>query len=367
MPFVVGVDYLPAVCHAPGVGRYARELVRAMVRLPACPELRLFEVGGGTRVMEGAPLGLEGAHVRRVRSRAPRRAVDWLHRLTGVGADRLLGGVDLFHRVRSSHPPVSRAAQVLPVVELPAPGTAADRDLARAVARAAGVIVLCEDYARRVAERYDVPPDRVYRVPVGSDHWRRELDGDPAPPPRPRILVLGALRASRHPAAVLAAFDLLRTGGLDVDLCFAGGPGDAAGPVEEHAAAGGPLTWTEPAEADMPSLVAGAGVLLHLSDEEGTAVTPLEAFSLGAAVVASRLPAFEEALGEHASYVETERALVEPRHLAEALAHELARVDDAAGREDRRARARTFTWEANARKTLEVWQHIHAQRGGSAP
>ena len=45
----VGIDYLQAVSHAPGVGRYAREMVRALVRQANCPDLRLFEWGRGGR------------------------------------------------------------------------------------------------------------------------------------------------------------------------------------------------------------------------------------------------------------------------------------------------------------------------------
>ena len=48
-PMRVGMDYLAAVTHPPGVGRYVRELVRAVVRLDERPALALFELGGGAR------------------------------------------------------------------------------------------------------------------------------------------------------------------------------------------------------------------------------------------------------------------------------------------------------------------------------
>ena len=124
---IVGIDYLSAVTHPPGVGRYLRELVRALVRLEQRPELRLLEVGGGSRVMEGPPLGLAGAaRVRRLRSRLPRRTLDLLSRM-GLGADRLLGGVDVFHRVFPERPVSTRAAVSLALAELPAPGSAQDK------------------------------------------------------------------------------------------------------------------------------------------------------------------------------------------------------------------------------------------------
>lgn len=61
----IALDYTAAAGHAPGVGRYTRELVRALVREPGPPlsRLRLVEVGRAPRPMAGAPLGLEGPEV----------------------------------------------------------------------------------------------------------------------------------------------------------------------------------------------------------------------------------------------------------------------------------------------------------------
>ena len=47
----------------------------------------------------------------------------------------------------------------------------------------------------------------------------------------------------------------------------------------------------------------GAAVLVHLAREEGSPVTPLEAFAAGVPVVASRLPAFVEALDAEGRFV----------------------------------------------------------------
>ena len=59
----IALDYTAGPGHAPGVGRYVRELVRALVRLPEGDglPLELLEVGRAPRPMEGAPLGLDDA------------------------------------------------------------------------------------------------------------------------------------------------------------------------------------------------------------------------------------------------------------------------------------------------------------------
>ncbi|TDJ78025.1 MAG: glycosyltransferase [Planctomycetota bacterium] len=361
----IGLDYLPAVCHAPGIGRYGRELVRALVQLPDVPELRLFEVGGGERAMEGAPLGLAGASVFRRSSRAPRRAVEWLHRVTGLGADRLLGGVDLFHRMHAGYPPVSAALQLLPLAELPPAGSRADAALAGALDGIDDVLVFCEHYREQVARRYGMSGERVHTVAVGCDHWRRDLaDATVAPATPARLLVLGAVRSERHPLAVLRALEALRAGGVEAELVFIGRPGDAAGDLRRAlraSPAGDVVRWIEsPVERDMPALLASATVLVHLADDEGTAVTPLEAFSLGVPVVATRLPAFEEALGGGAELLPAPDTHA-PAALAEAIARAIRGRSDGPAAAHRRALAEAYPWDRNARETLGLWRRILAR------
>lgn len=316
--------------------------------------------------MEGPPLGLAGAaRVRRLRSRLPRRTLDLLSRM-GLGADRLLGGVDVFHRVFPERPVSTRAAVSLALAELPAPGSAQDEAWGEACRGAAATLVFCEDYRMRVASRYDLDPGRVHALPVGCEHWARDLAVLPAPQEKPRLLVLGAIRQPRHPRRVLAAFEALRAGGHDARLCFIGRPGD-----EDHAfraaldssPAREEVTWIEsPVEADMPAAVAASDVLVHLAEEEGSPVTPLEAFSLGLGVVASRLPSFEEALGDEALYVDLTETETSPTILADSLATAISARRDTEASARRRALAGAFTWKENARLTSSIWQDVPANR-----
>ena len=363
----IAIDYLPAACHAPGVGRYVRELVRALVRLDDAPALALFEIGGGERVVPEEALGLvDGARVRRVQGALPRTALTWLHRLGGPAADALAGGVELFHRAFAETPPVARALQVLPVFELPPAGSAAEARFAERARAMDAVLAFSRAYAAALPGRLGVEPARVHVAPIGSDHWTRDLaarrGAAPAVADPPRIVVLGALRHERHPRTVLAGFEALRAGGVDARLVLVGRPASAAETFERALAGSrcaGEVTWVrEPVEADMPALVASSSLLVHLADEEGTAVTPLEAFSFGVPVVASRLAAFEEALGEKARWVETYAAVADPTRLAEAMASGLADRTDEAACERRRGVAAAHPWSGNARATLALWRAL---------
>ena len=366
----LGIDYWPATTHAPGVGRYVRELVRALVRLETPPHLRLFDVGPGPRTLPEAALGLEtDARIRRLRLSLPRRvltACSW-----ALDARRMLGGVELFHRVFPAQPPVRGGSQVLALSEVPRHRSAAEESLLTCLedsrgaggASRIGDVIVMSRHARDLArEQLGLEADRIHLVPVGCDHWVRDVPPLAQPPGPPTLLVLGATDRRRRHAAILAAFNLLRARDMEARLVFSGRRGDAAGEVAA-AISSSPwrheITWHDaPREADMPGRVAEAAVLIHLSDDEHTPVTPLEACAAGVAVVASALPAFGEALGNEAALLPCEAP---PEAIAEALTGALASAQDPAARARRIQLASAYTWEQCARATQTVWKRILAR------
>jgi glycosyltransferase involved in cell wall biosynthesis len=359
----IGIDYLPAVSHAPGVGRYARELVRALVRLEDRPDLALFEVGTARAVMDERSLGLTigDPRVRRVKRRISRRLLRWLPPQLGA-ADRVLGGVDVFHHVLLDVPRVARARQTLALSELPADGTPADERLRALLPSIDGVLVFTSAYQHALPARYGIQPARTHRVHVGCEHWRRELSEMPAREKPPLVLVLGALRSSRRHVAILHAFEILLARGIEATLLAIGADGNATAEFRERLAASKAqahvMRFQSRAESDMPELVARASALVQLEDDAGTPVTPLEAFAVGVPVVASRLAAFEEALGGRAELVDNDEVVREPARLADALERAIAGASDENARTLRMQVAAQFTWERNARETLDVWRKL---------
>ncbi|MFO1010070.1 MAG: glycosyltransferase [Planctomycetota bacterium] len=376
----VAIDYQPAVTHPPGVGRYARELVRALVRLPDRPELALCEFGRAEALYATHELGIafgDRATVR-VERRLPRIALELLARF-GRGADVLAGGADVLHQVRVPALPVTTARETIALAELPAPGSEDELALARRARRGAGVVVFAREAETRVRRRIELAHDQVLVAPVGSEHWRRTLSALPPPDAPARVLVLGRLGTGRAFEATLAALQLLRERGIDAELRLASGlprpgarvpeglraavaalAGSPAAPFVDAA----PITADPRAvEAALPALVARSSVLLHLVRDAASAVTPLEALALGLPVVASRIPAFEEVLAEPAralrgavALVEHERVEREPGILADALATAIARRTDPAAQDELQLRAEPHTWEASARAHLAFWR-----------
>ncbi|MEE2939948.1 MAG: glycosyltransferase [Planctomycetota bacterium] len=366
----LAIDYTPGPGHAPGLGRYVRELVRALVRLEETPPLRLVELGRAPSPMEGAPLGLEGpgvvASFERTRLRLPRRGLALGSGLGDLAGRCALGGAALLHRTslelagpRERHGRL-RIPHTIAVAEFPRAGTAADDALAARCRAARSVVVFSADAAARIASRYGVAASQV---PVGCDHWVRDLpDGPVTPRPSRDVLVLGAVRASRRPLEVLRAFEALRASGEAARLLWVGRAGDLAQSFREAVAASAfasDVRWIEaPEERRMPRCVSGASVLLHLADDEATPVTPLEALRSGLPVVSNRLPAFQEALGSSARYVDAS----EPGEIAEALGAAISDRDRIGARTER---ASPYTWEASARAHLRLWEPMLTGRAGA--
>ena len=137
--------------------------------------------------MAGAPLGLTGPGVQHAAEhrciRLPRRAIGLATRMP-LGIRRWIGGgCDLFHRSIPAWPPADTRGHSLAVAEFPAAGSPAAEDLAAAAQSADGLIVFSADAADRLERHYGAAPDRIHQVPVGTDHWERDLAG--LPPRRP--------------------------------------------------------------------------------------------------------------------------------------------------------------------------------------
>lgn len=359
----IGIDYLPAVSHAPGIGRYARELVRALVQLDSRPDLALFEVGRAPRTVDERSLGLSigDPRVRRLAKRWSRRALGWIP-FEFAAADRLLGGVDLFHHVLVDAPRVAHARQTVSIAEIPPPNTPKEVELRALLARVDGVLVFSTESMRAIPERFATLPARLHRVHVGCEHWRRELAEFPPLEKPPLVLVLGAQSSARRHVAILRAIEVLLARNVEATLMMIGRPGNATrelrARLSESKAQEHVVAFAEKPESEMPALVARASVLVQLEDDAGTPVTPLEAFAVGVPVVASRLGVFEETFGRSAELVDNDEVVRAPERLADAIERAITSAADDDARRRRMEIARAFTWERNARETLAVWRRL---------
>jgi glycosyltransferase involved in cell wall biosynthesis len=200
--------------------------------------------------------------------------------------------------------------------------------------RAARVLAISERTKADVAALYGV---EAVVTPLGVD-----ASFEPGAEPDSYLLLVGSVEPRKNPlAAAEAAREL-------------GRPLVVAGPVRDEAlgrelrARGADLRGYVPKD-ELARLYRGAACLVFPSRYEGFGLPLVEAMASGTPVVAAPDAALREVAGDAAVFVE-------PRALADGVRRALAERERlvAAGLE----RARQFTWEETARRTVAVYREV---------
>jgi glycosyltransferase involved in cell wall biosynthesis len=207
----------------------------------------------------------------------------------------------------------------------------------RAVRKARRVLTVSERTRRDLEELYGVPPEKIVVVANGVDPRF-----SPGGAPRDYLLYVGAVQARKDP---LAALEAARDAGLRLVV---------VGPEKEPELAR--RLRSEGAEVrgyvddgELVRLYREAAALVFPSRYEGFGLPVLEALASGTPVVATPDPAVQEVAGDAAVYAQRDELGAAVRR---AVA-ERARLSSA-GLE----RARAFSWEAAARRTLAVYEEV---------
>jgi glycosyltransferase involved in cell wall biosynthesis len=211
----------------------------------------------------------------------------------------------------------------------------------RSVRRAVRVVTVSERTKRDLIELYGTPEEKIVVVPNGVDPAFRPAARNG---PGGYALLVGAVQARKNPLAAAAA------------AASAGLPLVAVGPAKEPALARelarrGATLKGYVSKEELADLYRGAACLVFPSRYEGFGLPVLEAMASGTPVVAADDPAVREVAGEAAVFTP-------PDGLAEGIELALRERERlvAAGLE----RSRLFSWEATARRTLEVYREALA-------
>lgn len=350
----VGLDYRPALLGSAGIARSVRELARELA-VSEDIEPRLFGHSlARCRRMDPPVGGLRRLPI-------PGRALPWLSRL-GLGADRLLGGVDVFHWTDYIYPPVSSARTVVSIHDMsfaddPSFHGGGSRVLfdraRRAIEGADHVICPTEATRRAVHAHVDASADSVSVIPFGADHVTRTTVGPPPLDGQPYLLSIGTIEPRKNHARLLAAWRALPA--PRPTLVVLGAPGWESAAVQhdlERAARDSNLVWLRDAD-DTTALtyLAHASLLVYPSLYEGFGFPPLEAIALGTPAVVGDTPAVREVCADAVTYCDP----------LEVESIEAAILDALAGRPDRDAMARRaarFTWSECAAQHAAVYAKV---------
>ena len=214
------------------------------------------------------------------------------------------------------------------------------RVVPRSVRRAARVLAISERTKRDLVELYGVPEEKVVVTPLGVDP--AFFPGDTRR--GTYLLFVGAIPERTDPLAAVAAASAVGLPRVAV------GPETDARLAEELRLAGADVRGYVP-KAELAQLYRGAAALVLPSRYEGFGLPVVEAMASGTPVVATPDEALREVAGDAAVFAE-------PRALADAVRTALEDRERlvAAGLE----RARRFSWDETARRTLAVYRELLA-------
>lgn len=231
-----------------------------------------------------------------------------------------------------------------------------DRNLMPSRLRAASRVITGSEFARKeVMDAYGLQADRVVAVPYGLDP--KYLTAEPVDSPEGPMLFPGAPVGRKNLDVVLRAMaGPLAKSTLEISGAVAADHPEYARKIASMGLESR-VTWLGHVP-DLRSVIERAAVVVYPSLYEGFGFPPLEAMALGTPVVASNRGSLPEVLGDAALLPDPE----DERAVAEAIQSVLTRPEL---RERLRragvARARTFTWEGCAEKTLDLYRDVLAE------
>ncbi len=243
------------------------------------------------------------------------------------------------------------------------------RPMLTIAARKADHIVTDSEFIKRqIVQRLRIAPEKVTVIHLGvglhfrvSDHEEAfQAASSALQLQRPYLLYIGTLKPHKNIPTLIRAFALL-CGRKEVKqqlLIVGEDPKWKEGLVSlcsQLGIAGHVCFFPHVAHAILPQVYAGADLMVMPSFIEGFGLPVLEAMACGTPVVCSRAASLPEVAGDAAEYFEPTSV----EDLAAAMERVLSSTERQAElRRKGLERAKLFSWEECARRTLEVYREV---------
>lgn len=378
----IGIDVTAALAQGGGIGRYTRELIRAVVASDAPFQYRLFSARPPAQLPVPDPLP-QADHV----SHHPAPLSEkWLYRLwyrlrLPLPVQLVTGGLDLFHSPDFVLPPVyGRIPTVLTVHDLSFihyPHTFPDvlvnylnRVVPWSVQRASHILADSEATRQDLLNLWQVPAAKVTVLYSGVNASFRPANEEIVTAVRqryglddaPYLLSVGTVQPRKNYQMLIQAFAGVAAHWPHT-LAIAGGQGwlydEMLAEIERQGLNGRVRFIGFVADADLPALYTGADLFLFPSLYEGFGLPLLEAMGCGVPVLTSNVSSLPEVVVDQERGVETAVLLSphDPQAWQTAIHHLLT---DAAARAHWRQAGQSqivhFTWARAARQLTDLYQ-----------
>lgn len=242
------------------------------------------------------------------------------------------------------------------------------RLFAASIRKAEAVLCISEFTRNDLLNRFNYPPDRAFVTHLGVDPRYRPIADKHTLQAKlqsyginePYILCVGKLQARKNTIGLLRAFHMLKQQErIPHKLLFVGRKtwtsSDVPPLVNELDLNQHILHTGHAPDDDLPYFYNGADALAYPSLFEGFGLPVVEAMACGTPVVTSNVTSLPEVAGDAAILVDPYKVEDIAGGLHKALSGgALVRDMRAKGLE----RARLFTWDSTARKTLEAYQRF---------
>ena len=369
----IGLNLTFLVEESGGAGRYARELVRAMLAVE--PETRITAFVGSTAPL--SPFDAEIAErVDLIRFPVRGTGLPPWHLVAQMGALPVMAArrkLDVIHGPANLVPPVSPAVPTVVTLldvtwahfpeTMHRTATLARKVLAPLCAHAADRVIAISEAAKRdVVETLRLEPAKVDVTPLGvrRDGSRNRVPGDDlrrrfAIRPGPIVLCVAQKREHKNLARLIRAVAAIRAD--DVQLVLPGEPTPHERELRSLAAELGiaPRVHFPPwiSEPELEGLYDLASCFVLPSFMEGFGLPILEAMQRGVPVACSNVSSLPEVAGDAAVYFDPSSE-EEIARAVERLLRDRGLVDELARRGYERCAL--FTWDETARLTLATYR-----------